>query len=209
MLPSTVQFETLEFRASLQLRTPRRVLLRHGEIHGDRDRPPPSIASEAWQGRWIPRYHTSLAPDGGAAYAKHLLDRVPSDAGRVEPRDYLPFLLSVRAIAESDGSIVERRQRLAIELGRQGWHSFLVKLGGCDQVLDSFFPPFISTLEIRRATQDGLRRRGLVTPSRILAASDKELLTVSGLGDITVTKCRALCALARDPEGEFVDMVKR
>ena len=45
----------LRFGATLQLRTPLRVLLRHGEIHTDRTKPPPTIALEMWEGTWMPR----------------------------------------------------------------------------------------------------------------------------------------------------------
>lgn len=201
-------FATLEFRASLQLRTPRRVLLRHGEVHGDHGQKPPPIAAAEWQGRWIRRQHTGLHP-AGSGYAQHLLDRVSSDAGRVEPRDYLPFLLAVRAIVEAEGSIAERRLALAAELERDEWHGFVARLDGAGEVLDQFFPPFIRTLDIRKATQAGLRRRGLLTPARILAAPDHELLNVSGIGVPTAARCRARCIAAPDPHAEFVDRVER
>jgi hypothetical protein len=42
----------LEFIATLQLRTPLRVLLRHGEIHTDINTEPPKIAMEMWEGWW-------------------------------------------------------------------------------------------------------------------------------------------------------------
>ncbi len=201
-------FATFEFRASLQLRTPRRVLLRHGEVHGDHGQAPPSIAAADWQGRWLRRQHTGLQP-AGSGYAQHLLDRVSSDVGRVEPRDYLPFLLTVRAIVEADGTVLERRAALATELDREPWHGFVAKLGGTGEVLDRFFPPFIRTLEIRKATQAGLRRRGLVTPAKILAAPDHELLNVSGIGVPTAARCRAQCMVAPDLHAEFVDLVER
>lgn len=199
---------TLEFRASMQLRTPRRVLLRHGEVHDDLDREPPPIAAEDWQGRWIRRQHLGPQP-AGAGDAQHLLDRVSSDAGRVEPREYLPFLLAVRAIVEAGGALMDRRRALEAELDREAWQAFVGRLGGADEVVDRFFPPFIRTLEIRKATQVGLRRRGLLTPARILAASDHELLNVSGIGVPTATRCRARCMAAPDLHAEYVDLVQR
>lgn len=201
-------FEILEFRASLQLRTPRRVLLRHGEVHGDTRHQPPPIASEEWQGRWVRRPHSGPHPVG-PTHTQHLLDRVSSDVGRIEPRDYLPFLLAVREIAEAEGTVATRRHALATELEREAWQGFVAKLGGVAEVVDRFFPPFIRTLEIRKATQAGLRRRGLMTPAKILAASDHELLTVSGIGVPTATRCRARCMAAPDLHAEFVDLVER
>jgi hypothetical protein len=210
MLPTPPPFDAREFRASMQLRTPRRVLLRHGEVHADPALPPPQIATEVWQGRWVVRRPDAEGRPGQASgYAGHLLDRVPSDAGRVEPRDYLPFLLAVRAVVESDRPVADRRQALAAELAEDAWHGFVVKLGGVDEILGRFFPAFISTLDVRNATQAGFRRRGLVTAAQILAATDHELLTVSGIGELTAAKCRARCAQAPDPHAEFVDQVMR
>ncbi len=204
----TAPFATLEFRASLLLRTPRRLLLRHGEVHDDTGQALSSIAAEDWQGRWIRRQYVGTLSTGPAA-EQHLLDRVSSDVGRVAPRDYLPFLLAVRAIAEAEGSVTERRLALETELDREAWRGFVVKLGGVDEVLDRFFPPFIRTLEIRKATQAGLRRRGLTTPAKILAASDHELLNVSGIGVPTAARCRARCMAAADMHAEYVDLVER
>lgn len=193
----------------MQLRTPRRVLLRHGEVHADPALPPPQIATEVWQGRWIVRRPDAGLQPGESGYARHLLDRVPSDAGRVEPRDYLPFLLAVRAVVESVAPVPARRNALASELGEEAWRTYVTRLGGVDDIVERFFPAFISTLDIRNATQVGFRRRGLVTPAQILAASDRELLTVSGIGELTAAKCRARCAVASDPHAEFVDHVLR
>lgn len=208
MLQPPLPFDVLEFRATLQLRTPRRVLLRHGERHADATRPPPPIATELWQGRWVKSAHPAPS-DGQGGHAPHLLDRVPTDAGRLEPRDYLPFLLAVRAIVEAERPVVERREALTVELGHDAWRRFVAKLGGVDDIRDRFFPAFISTLQVRHATLAGLRRRGLLTAERILVASDHELLTISGIGELTVAKCRAQCAQAPDRHAEFVDRVAR
>jgi hypothetical protein len=208
MLLNPHSFDAQEFRASLQLRTPRRVLLRHGEAHVDPDRPPPPIATEPWHGRWIRRRDGDMRPTDGER-PPHLFERVATEVGRVEPRHYLPFLLAVRSVVEADGAAGARRKALALELELQAWPGFVVKLGGVNEILDRFFPAFISTLDIRNATQAGFRRRGLLTAAQILGASDHELLTVSGIGEVTAAKCRAQCAQAPDPHAEYVDQVAR
>jgi hypothetical protein len=208
MLLAPPSIDAHEFRASLQLRTPRRVLLRHGEVHADPQSPPPVIATEVWQGRWVRRRAGDQRP-GDSSFPPHLYERVATDAGRVEPYNYLPFLLAVRAVVESAGAVGDRRQALAKELGNEDWRGFVTKLGGVADILDRFFPSFISTLDIRNATQAGFRRRGLLTAAQILAASDHELLTVSGIGELTAAKCRAQCAQAADPHAEYVDHVAR
>lgn len=43
----------LQFSATMQLRTPLRVLLRHGEIHTDRTMAAPQVVRERWEGIWI------------------------------------------------------------------------------------------------------------------------------------------------------------
>ena len=50
--------EGLQFIATLQLRTPLRVLTKHGEMHKDRKSPPPSHAKELWEGLWIPKTYS-------------------------------------------------------------------------------------------------------------------------------------------------------
>ena len=48
----------LQFFATLQLRTPLRVLQWHGKLHTDRDTPPPQVAQMEWEGIWLPKTKT-------------------------------------------------------------------------------------------------------------------------------------------------------
>ena len=48
----------LEFNATMQLRTPLRVLKRHGEIHSDINTELPQIVNEMWEGIWLAKTRT-------------------------------------------------------------------------------------------------------------------------------------------------------
>ena len=93
----------------MQLRTPLRVLRRHGELHRDLSAPPPRIANELWEGIWI-----SLLPQQDTLFGEMASEvgPIPVDGGQ-----YLPFLLAVRSVVEGEGSASERRHRLEALLG--------------------------------------------------------------------------------------------
>ena len=106
------------FHATLQLRTPLRILEREGEfcpLPG----PPPSIATEMWHGILLPK--TKTWRDRGVDIPEFTGTGRSSDIGTV-PVDggaYLKFLLAVRRIVEGSGSIDERLENLRTELHQQ------------------------------------------------------------------------------------------
>lgn len=97
------------FCATMQLRTPLRVLRRHGELHRDLSAPPPRIADEPWEGTWIP-----LLPQQDTLFGQMASEvgPIPVDGGR-----YLKFLLAVRSVVEAEGAAGERRARMELLLG--------------------------------------------------------------------------------------------
>lgn len=171
----------LKFNATMQLRTPLRVLLRHGEIHTDRVKVPPKIALERWEGIWFPKTKTfkelgidvpELPPHSTHA----------SDVGPIRPDDYLPFLIAVRRIIEAHDTIKHRIEKLREMPIVADWRVFASKHGGIDGIIERFFPKFMNLAA------------DLNTPNRIAAASDETLLGIKGIGPAKLKAIRKRCA---------------
>ena len=123
-----------KFGATIQLRTPLRVLARHGEIH-DGLSDPPAIAREQWEGYWLPLLKSFKElgidlPDMKLAHTQASdIGPIPLDGG-----EYLKFLIKIRTIVEADSSVEVRRSLLREELRKPEWNEFCTKLGGNQNV---------------------------------------------------------------------------
>ena len=191
------------FCATMQIRTPLRVLLRHGQTHRTHLEAPPTIAKETWEGIWIwevdPKFTFAIE------------ERVASDIGNI-PDDgaYLTFLIRVRKIVESDGSIEDRRAALWDELIQPKWAEYCFRLGSTEAVLEKFFPRFISTIKgLPRSAVEALWEIGLTTACDLNATPDADLLSINGIGAAKLQKIRLACEQASQPECMFIDNVIR
>ena len=200
-----------KFGATMQLRTPLRVLTRHGEIHeGLTD--PPAIGREQWEGYWtpLPKSHVEMGMPGvPEILMQHMMASsvgpIPIDGG-----EYLKFLMRVRAIVEVDSSIENRRTALREELRRQEWQDFCIKLGGNQSISDQFFPPFIHT--IKGLSSDAIAaiwEAGLTTPMQLEKTNDTILRAIKGIGPAKLVMIRAACSGASNKNSEFLDNVCR
>lgn len=194
----------LEFISTMQLRTPLRVLLRHGEIHTDKNTKPPEIANEGWEGIWLPKTETFCWEDIGRPKTETL---VASDIGPIRADDYLPFLIAVRKIVESDDSIENRIQRLREMPLSKDWKTYVERHGpshvskctGMDWIIAYFFPRFIDTIpKINGTTIMELSSLGLNTPNSITSTSDGRLLNINGIGQSKLKVIREYCASITD-----------
>lgn len=208
--------EGLQFSATLQLRTPLRVLLRHGEIHTEKRAPPPRITKEAWEGLWTPKTESyrSLGID---------VDEVPvtcaSDVGPVSPGDYLPFLIALRKTVELDEPIEERIKKLRTMPIRPEWQTFVESYGargksrhrGLAWVIEYFFPRFINTIpKLTEGAVRELAELGLDTPDRIAAAPDETLLGIKGIGLAKLQLIRDYCAgITKNRDADRIENVGR
>ena len=199
------------FGATMQLRTPLRVLSRHGEIH-DGLTAPPSIARQQWEGYWTPvlRSYKELGidiPEFGVLDGTMASDigQIPSGGG-----DYLKFLLKVRTIVELEEPIESRKARLSVELRQPEWASFCRKLGGKQGIQSRFFPPFIHCIpKLSREAVEALWTAKLTTPARIMTAPDAALLAINGVGPAKLQSIREACLSASQKDSELVDAVVR
>lgn len=121
----------MEFCATMQLRTPLRVLLRHGEIHSNINTEPPKIAKEMWEGLWIHQIMTWR--EMGINIDEMSESTIASDIGQVNEENYLPFLLAFRNIVELSEPIDSRIKKLREypmvgdwQTGKRTWKAMMV-----------------------------------------------------------------------------------
>lgn len=198
--------EGLKFIATMQLRTPLRVLLRHDEMHTDINTTPPKIAMEMWEGIWSLKSNLWKMPG---------FERMPqimaSAIGPVRSVDYLPFLIAIRKIVELNDSIQNRIDRLREMLSACEWQEFLDKHGGTEMIVQYCFPRYIRPMpKLPASTVGELSRLGLDTPNRIATATDEVLLGIKGIGRAKLQAIREHSAdMAKHRDADRVENVIR
>jgi hypothetical protein len=199
----------LEFNATLQLRTPLRVLTRHGEQYKKNDGKQPKIAQDEWEGIWVPKLKSweeigltlPNIPKGTSA----------SDIGQVYDEDYLPFLIEVRKIVELNESIEERIIKIYRHPLTDNWTNHVNAHGGLNNLAEKFFPFFLNT--IPKLTDDSiekLKELGLDTPNAIAQTQDDVLLGINGIGKAKLKTIRDYCiSITKNRDSNRVDTVER
>ena len=126
----------LEFRATLQLRTPLSVLRKHGKVHKNLAKEPPAYAKEPWHGHWSLVLKT-WKELGGADIPDWTPSTVATDLGPMEGhgQQYYEFLMAVRRVA-ADRSIPksDRRSAVEAEAAKPQWSRFTERHGGAEAV---------------------------------------------------------------------------
>lgn len=184
----------LQFHATLQLRTPLRVLRWDGVVHTDRDKPAPQVIEALWEGYWIVKTKT-WKEISGVDIPNFESSTVAADIGPV-PNDgkYLQFLMAVRDILEYPGSIDERIQKLRETAWPPEWQNFIGRQGGVGEVIERFFPLFVDTIpKLTFETTSVLTRLNFDTPNKLAAAPDEMLLAVKGIGAAKLRTMRNYC----------------
>lgn len=199
------------FGATMQLRTPLRVLPRHGEIHEGLDDPPP-IAQNQSEGYWTPLLK-SFNELGIELPEIVVLGRTTaSDIGQIpfDGGEYLKFLLEVRSIVEGKGTIEEREATLRNELSQPKWCEVCDKVGGVGVISGRFFPSFLSTIGgLSHTVIWAMEDAGLKTPEKINHTSDADVLSIKGIGNTKLKSIRAACAVAPNPKSASVERIVR
>jgi hypothetical protein len=199
----------LQFAATMQLRTPLRVLKRHGEIHSDIHTKPEQIAKEMWEGIWLPK----LATWRELGIDEDEMDEstIASNIGQIKASEYLPFLISVREIVETNESIDSRINMMRKKPMTGIWKTYVVKHGGIDEIINQFFPRFINTIpKLNKTTIDELSRLGIFTANKLEAASDSSLMSINGIGKAKLKSMRDYCAsITKNRDDDRLDNVTR
>jgi hypothetical protein len=192
------------FSATLQLRTPLKVLRMHGqELPADVAALP--APEELWHGIWLPVVKT-WRELGGVDIPEFKPSTIATGIGALSPHDadaLSQALIEIRQAAEGEASVAARRAKLRETVNALSRGDLVGRLGGRDCILDYFFPPFLSCVPAESAQY--LRSRGISTAGAISALSDKQLLAVPGIGPKTLAHLRASCASAAHPDCAYVD----
>lgn len=199
----------LKFHATMQIRTPLRVLTRHGETHTDINTAPPKIAINGWEGIWVPKSRLTKILKGTDLELPE--DKCASDAGLVIVDEYLPYLIAVRRIIETYEPIEDRITKLRNMPAKDIWEKFWYKGKSAEVIAGNHFPYFVSTIpNIGYETKDILFSLKLDTPNRIAAATDETLLSIKGIGSAKLKIIRHYCAgINENRDALRLDMVER
>src|SRR5690625_707992 len=165
------------FSATMQMRTPLRILKMHGIIVNKND-PILSTQLEMQHGVWLRELRPLTIDD--RTLPIFTSSTMASDIGQIPTNggDYLRFLIQARTAIESNGSIEDRRQRLKQVLRKDEWSGYINKLWGRQAIIDRFFPAFINTLpSLPIDSRSALWRAGLSTTNKIAAATDRTQFT--------------------------------
>jgi hypothetical protein len=131
-----------------------------------------------------------------------------SDVGPI-PRDggnYLPFLISVREVVESDTTIEDRRERLRQTLDATQWPEYVIILGGPKKIIAQFFPSFLISIGgLTNNAIEQLEHANLRTAADLAEATNEKLLNIKGVGLAKLEKIRNACESAPDKHAVWID----
>lgn len=179
--------EGLQFSATLQMRTPLKVLIRHGEIYTENGTPP-SYIEEGWEGIWLPKLRSE--------YEIRQEKLCSSDLGVVDEKVYIKYLMLFREIIESNES-VDTKIRLLQKTAKENdiFKSFWEKHKQLDQDFpNSFFYRQLTVIEgIGQKTAKILYEHGFKDIRDLCNASDQSLLALQGIGKSLLAKIRDYC----------------
>jgi hypothetical protein len=197
----------IEFVATLQIRTPLRILTRDGEIYSGNDDKQPDIAIEGWEGIWIPK----LKPQYKMALNETSTTMCSSDIGYVYKKEYLEFLIDLRKIIELNDTIDNRIVALNEHYLSDKWKNYIDKHNGVDKLIQYFFPKFVDTIpSLNDETVDELIKNNLVTPNAIATTNDSVLLDIKGIGKSKLKLIRNYCVkLTKNRDHIRIDNVNR
>lgn len=199
----------LQFHATMQLSTPLRVLLRHGEIHRDANSAPPKIIINEWEGIWLPESRLREMLKGTDFELPE--SQCVSDFGLVTVKDYLPYLIAVRRIIETYEPVEDRITKLRNMKAEDSWEKYWFKGKSAGAIIGKFFPDFVSTIpNIGFETKEILSSLKMDTPNRIAAATDEKLLSIKGIGPKKLKIIRDYCdGIKTNRDDICLDLVTR
>jgi hypothetical protein len=180
--------EGMKFHATLKIFTPLSVLKRHGEFFKGRPSSAPKYGSDR-DGIWI--YKTKTWSQLGIDLPELSAVDSASDVGPVNPSDYLPFLIELRTIFESNTDDKDKIEKInLLKQKSQKYAHFWSKLEkfyeGFPEIL--FYKDFTTIPGIGLKMAKKLYGLGFLTLESVLNASKNDLSKVPGLGPSTIGK---------------------
>ena len=183
-------FNGYEFNATLQLRTPLRVLKHHKERILDNNKTLPNYVKEEWEGYWLPiaKTYRELGLN---------IDEVPegtcsSEIGQLTEKEedlYLDFLVKFRTIFESEKEVKEKISAIKnlIKIDKD-FNKYYKKVSNDDKYfLEGYFgllirnvlPPKVSLI---------LKENGYFFLEDLKDVNLDDLLKIDGIGKSTINK---------------------
>ena len=192
----------MEFLATFQVRTPLRILRRHGQVLPLGTSLPDDF--ERWMGIWVakPKTFRELDIDIDEPEIEQV---VASSAGPVKAADYLPFLVAIReAVEDAAEGLDGRIQRLREVCAQPEFARYVAAEDGADALCDRFLPTIVSLIPgLPSGARAALKGLGLSTVAALQSAPDSAYLEVSGIGPAKLKAIREFCAgYSGDPEAE-------
>lgn len=194
------------FVATMQLRTPLRILQRHGQVLPLGSDLPDDF--EQWMGVWLPKTKTFQELTGGRIKDKLGSEYETTNAsaiGPVKPSEYLPFLMAIREVVEDQSlSTVQKSVGIEAVCRRREFREFAERHGGADEIFGYFCPTILSVIPgLTASSREALTEMGIRSVGAIRRSSDKTLSSLKGLGPAKIARIRAFCdAYKGDPDAE-------
>lgn len=204
-IPNAGAIKGYVFQATLDLRTPLRVLKRHGERHSGLT-PPPVIVRNEREGFW------SVWLKSWREMGYNVDDyesTISSEIGQVVSDKFLPFLIAVRGIVERQEDVNSRILALRAELKRVEWSVYVNAYNGVEVIVERFFPFFTNTIpNVSSDLKSELIKHGYKAPIDFINATDSKLLSFSGLGKVRLRAIRQYVNGCNVVNNDRVDMVE-
>lgn len=194
------------FHATMQLRTPLRILQRHGKVLPLGSDLPDDC--EQWMGIWFPKTKTFEELTGGRIKDNLKQEYEVTHAstiGPVKPSEYLPFLMAIREVVEDQSlSTIQRRVGIEAVCHRSEFKEFAERHGGADEIFACLYPTILSVIPgLTASSREALTEMGIRSVGAIRSLSDKTLSSLKGLGPAKIARIRAFCdAYKGDPDAE-------
>lgn len=191
------------FSATLQLRTPLRVLQHHDEVQPWSEDGLPPYAHFLWEGIWLPITYSfeelaaieaKLGPSGSPN--DRAFDGMAGDIGPISGDGgmYLAFLKAFRGIVEFAASPDEKREAIsALSNGNPEFAKYISMHRSQASNWPDEWLGYQEWLQIRGIRTRIARRiydAGFRLPEAIRQATDEELAAVKGIGKATIAKIR-------------------
>jgi len=195
-----------KYCATLQLRTPLRILLKDGETWSEGV---PPETDETWHGIWVPE--TKTFRELGIDIDEFSESDSASNIGPMKHSEYLPFLIDIRRAVETDETVKCRIELLRQVMREKKYAKFVKQHSGQNKIIDYFFPPIIDTIPgISSAVSMALRESKITTTHKLRKITDKDLLSIKGIGPKALKKIREFSdRYSGDDKLDRADTVKR
>ena len=183
-------FKGYEFNATLQLRTPLRVLKHHKERILDNNKILPNYVKEQWEGYWLPitKTYREMGID---------IDEVPkgtcsTDLGSLSVKEqelYFNFLLKFHTISESEKEVKEKISAIKnlIKIDKD-FNKYYKKVSNDDKYfLEAYFGLLIRNV-LPSKVSSILKENGYLLLEDLKDVNLDDLLKIDGIGKSTINK---------------------